>query len=257
MVQGLPAVDWKKPENNAKLIAAVLALFPGTPDCKKIAAVFGESASNSATPWCQDHGNSRLICCTGPNVPASAVSYRLSTLRKEGASFNLRPSTDSFSTPAKINKTTKRATPSTKQNKFKGKARKRGGILSDDTRWACSCNIESCTEPSSDNPDIAVNNDSDDEESAAETDDGEAPVTPAPSAKRQKTMNGAVSKRVSPRKGTKTDYKKLDDPFVTMNNATDEDGNNVFGEPSGIESEDTYAIDGSFKEAAVKMEEAV
>ena len=44
MVQGLPAVDWKKPENNAKLFAAVLALIPGTPDYKKIAAVFGESA---------------------------------------------------------------------------------------------------------------------------------------------------------------------------------------------------------------------
>ena len=102
-----------------------------------------------------------------------------------------------------------------------------------------------------------MNNDSDNEESAAETDDGEAPVTPAPSAKRQKTMNGAVSKRVSPRQGKTTDYKKLDDPFVTMNNATDEDGNNVFGEPSGTESEDTYATDGSFKEATVKMEEAV
>lgn len=46
MVQGLPAVDWKKPENNAKLFAAVLALFPGTPNYKKIAEVFGESASN-------------------------------------------------------------------------------------------------------------------------------------------------------------------------------------------------------------------
>ena len=42
MVQGLPAVDWKKQENNAKLFAAVLALVPGTPDYKKIAAVFGE-----------------------------------------------------------------------------------------------------------------------------------------------------------------------------------------------------------------------
>lgn len=47
MVQGLPAVDWKKPENNAKLFAAVLALFPGTPDSKKIAAVFGESTPSS------------------------------------------------------------------------------------------------------------------------------------------------------------------------------------------------------------------
>ena len=42
MVQGLPAVDWKKPENTAKLFAAVLAMFPGTPDYKNIAAVFGK-----------------------------------------------------------------------------------------------------------------------------------------------------------------------------------------------------------------------
>lgn len=41
MVQGLPAVDWKKPENNAKLFAAVLAMIPGTPDYKQIAKVFG------------------------------------------------------------------------------------------------------------------------------------------------------------------------------------------------------------------------
>ena len=42
MVKGLAAVDWKKPENNGKLFAAVLAQFPGTPDYKKIAAIFGE-----------------------------------------------------------------------------------------------------------------------------------------------------------------------------------------------------------------------
>lgn len=44
MVQGLPAIDWKKPENNAKLFAAVLASIPGTPNYKTIAAAFGESA---------------------------------------------------------------------------------------------------------------------------------------------------------------------------------------------------------------------
>lgn len=106
-----------------------------------------------------------------------------------------------------------------------------------------------------------MDKDSEEEESAAETDDEKTPTTPAHSAKRQKTMHGRVNKRVSPRKGKKTDYKKLDDPFVTMDNAKDEDGNNVFGEPVGTESEDTYATDGSFKvagnNAEVKMEEAV
>ena len=45
MPQGQPAVDWKNPENNAKLFAAVLALIPGTLDYKKIAKVFGKSAA--------------------------------------------------------------------------------------------------------------------------------------------------------------------------------------------------------------------
>ena len=45
-----------------------------------------------------------------------------------------------------------------------------------------------------------------------------------------------------------------------MDSAQDENGNNVFGEPSGTDSEDTYASDGSFKapgkDSAVKIEEA-
>ena len=90
----------------------------------------------------------------------------------------------------------------------------------------------------------------------AETDNDKTPAppaTPVPSAKRQKTIGGRVTKRVSPRNGKKTDYKALSDPFVTMDDA--------FGEPSGTESEDTYATDGSFNDAetdaVVKMEAAV
>lgn len=194
MVQGLPAVDWKKPENNAKLFAAVLALIPGTPDYKKIAAVFG------------------------PNVPANAISYRLNVVRKEGVALGLSPGSGSFSTPTKINRAAKRAVPAATNNMLKGMGRKRGGMLSDGP---------------SDDPDVAMN--SEEEETAAETDDEKIPATPIPSVKRQKTVNGRVSKRISPRKGKKTDYKKLDDPFATMDNAKDENGNNVFGEPSGTE----------------------
>lgn len=222
MAQGQPAVDWKKPENNAKLFAAVLALIPGTPDYKKIAAVFG------------------------PSVPGSAISYRLNSVRKEGVALGLSPGSGSYS-PVKTNANAKRAAPAVKksQPKGKGNGRKRGGILNDHA---------------SDDPDTSVGNDSDEEEIAGETDDENLPTTPSPSAKRQKTMGGRVSKRISPRKVNQADYKQLDDPFATMDNAKDEDGNNVFGEPSGTESEDTYATDGSFKEAeqgtAVKVEEA-
>lgn len=72
-------------------------------------------------------------------------------------------------------------------------------------------------------------------------------------------MGGRVSKRVSPRKVSRTNYKQLKDPFANMDNAKDEDGSNVFGEPSGTESEDSYATDDSFKEArkdaAIKVED--
>ena len=101
---------------------------------------------------------------------------------------------------------------------------------------------------------------SEEEEIAVETDSENTPSKPAYSAKRQKTISGRVTKRSSPRKGKNTNYKTLDDPFVTMDSAQDENGNNVFGEPSGTDSEDTYASDGSFKapgkDSAVKIEEA-
>ena len=102
--------------------------------------------------------------------------------------------------------------------------------------------------------------DSDEEDSAVETDHETPPTTPTPSTKHDKIIGGRIIKRASPRKGKKTNYKTLVDPFFAMDAAKDADGNNVFGEPSATESEDTYATDGSFKEigpiAAVKTEDA-
>ena len=122
----------------------------------------------------------------------------------------------------------------------------------------------SYTDSYSDDTKPAVDDGSEGMVSSAETEDENASTTPAP--KRQKTLSGRVTKRVSPRKGQKTDYKKLDDPFVTMANAEDDEGENIFGAPSVTNSEDTYATDGSFEDkeaegdvgekAVVKMEEA-
>lgn len=101
---------------------------------------------------------------------------------------------------------------------------------------------------------------SDEEESAKETDNETAPTTPMHSTQHDKIISGRIIKRASPRKGKKTNYKTLVDPFFAMDAAKDENGNNVFGEPSATESEDTYATDGSFKEAgsvaAIKTEDA-
>ena len=44
MVQGLPAVKWT-PENNHKLLQALVIIHAGTLDYKKIASVFGTSLS--------------------------------------------------------------------------------------------------------------------------------------------------------------------------------------------------------------------
>ena len=104
-------------------------------------------------------------------------------------------------------------------------------------------NTKSCTDSSSDDPDVAM--DSAEEESAVETDHKTSPTTPNHSAKHDKTMDGRVTKRASPRKGKKTNYKTLVDRFFAMDAAKDANGDNVFGEPSATESEDTYATDGS------------
>ena len=70
--------------------------------------------------------------------------------------------------------------------------------------------------------------DSDEEESAVETDHETPPTTPMHSAKHDKTISGRITKRASPRKGKKTNYKTLDDPFFAMDAAKDANGNNVF-----------------------------
>ncbi|KAK3170002.1 hypothetical protein OEA41_009387 [Lepraria neglecta] len=233
MVQGLPAVKWT-PENNAKLLQALVIMHAGVLDYKKLAAIFG------------------------PNVPVAAIQYRLGVLRKEGAALGL---SESKSSPAKAYtpKIGKRAgiVPS---EKGKGKGKKRGGMLRDDARY----DEEHTTFGS--NTDI----------SAAmmrpwiplkpmlrawtlRNDAAAAHTSPTPSAKREKTIGGRVTKaRISPRKTAKKDYKALEDPFVGVN-AIDVDGEKVFGTDKS-DSEDPYASDEEFGVAkkidAVKTEVA-
>ena len=81
------------------------------------------------------------------------------------------------------------------------------------------------------------------------------------SNKLQKTISGRVTKsRISPRKGTKKDYKKLGDPFVEMKGTTNADGEQVF-DTEKSDSEDSFASDGDYmkgaKAATVKMEEEI
>lgn len=65
-------------------------------------------------------------------MPASAISYRLGVVRKEGAALGLTPRTGPFSAPAMTSSPAKRVTSAIKKNKSKENFRKRGGILSDE-----------------------------------------------------------------------------------------------------------------------------
>lgn len=69
MVQGLPAVDWKKPENNAKLFAAVLATIPGTPNHKQIAKVFGEFILVLCLEFCYATTAELRLLDSNPAIP--------------------------------------------------------------------------------------------------------------------------------------------------------------------------------------------
>lgn len=78
---------------------------------------------------------------TGPNVPGSAISYRLNVIRKEGAALGLKLGS---SPSGKTNGTAVRAA---RNDKPKGNGRKRQETLSDDPRCvASSRNISSCTD---------------------------------------------------------------------------------------------------------------
>ncbi len=102
-------------------------------------------------------------------------------------------------------------------------------------------------------------NDSEQEATPPQTDDNAAPATSA--NKRQKTIGGRVTKtRASPRKTLKKDYKKIEDPFAELNDATDGDGEKVFGTDKS-DSEDSQASDEEFgkdhADAVVKTEEVL
>lgn len=100
---------------------------------------------------------------------------------------------------------------------------------------------KTCAKLSSDDADVVK----DEEESGAETNAHEkTPATPKRSAKRQKTTKGGVSKRVSPRKPNKTDYKKLADPSNSEDNAEEEDAEEEDAKDEDAEDEDGSNVSG-------------
>ena len=86
--------------------------------------------SNSATPRLFEKAD----YFAGPKVPASAISYRLNVVRKEGAALGLTSGPGSFSPAAKTNGiTAKRAVSAVKKKDSKGKGRNCGKNISVET----------------------------------------------------------------------------------------------------------------------------
>lgn len=81
------------------------------------------------------------------------------------------------------------------------------------------------------------------------------PKTPHPMV--DKIISGRVTKRVSPRKTSIKDYKKIEDPFMELEAVKGDDGENVFGKPDLSEEDDSDPSDEEYghKMTTVKTEE--
>lgn len=71
-------------------------------------------------------------------------------------------------------------------------------------------------------------------------------TTPSPAGNDEVTDVSYQKIRSSPRENVKPDYRQMEDPFVSMDGATDEAGENVFGNVGGLEDEDSLSSDEEF-----------
>lgn len=91
------------------------------------------------------------------------------------------------------------------------------------------------------------------------SDGGQAATPPkTPNANADKVISGRVAKRISPRKVSIKNYKKLENPFAEMELAN-EDGESIFGKPERSEEEDSNPSDEDYghQNMAVKVEDEV
>lgn len=115
--------------------------------------------------------------------------------------------------------------------------------------------VVTLSDPNSDHE--SINSDRNDEQAPTPPATDDNTSTPAPSAKRQKTLGGNITKRVSPRGLAKKNYNAIENPFIG-GDGTDGEGNRLF-EKDESESEGSYASDEDYgtKSKAVKNKEAV
>ncbi|MCJ1432100.1 hypothetical protein MMC27_001456 [Xylographa pallens] len=78
-----------------------------------------------------------------------------------------------------------------------------------------------------------------------------ANTTPTPAKKSPKVTTN--TKRSSPRTSRPVDYNVLNDPFMAIKEATDEDGQNVFGDDEGNSSDDSADSDKLFSGAKEEL----
>lgn len=240
MPKGQKIVDWTKPENDQKLLLAIIKANDITgAKYADVAAAFGE-------PICQENKTWSLTVCIGGGVPASCIGLRISKLRalaKEGKTTpggGPKAKTTGGGLMSGLKPAKGKPTPETETSGDRYGANKANFHAFTTTQWIVLTRIGS-----------------DDKSS-----DGEQNVTPpkTPKSNGNKIISGRVTKRISPRKNPTKDYKKLVDPFMEMDEAKDEEGGNIFGKPDKSEDEDSDPSDTEFgpkKEFTTEQDEAI
>ncbi|CAF9927667.1 MAG: hypothetical protein HETSPECPRED_006642 [Heterodermia speciosa] len=200
MPKGQKIVDWTKPENDQKLLLAIVKVSEVSKKYQEIAAAFGDG------------------------VPAGCISLRIGKLRsmaKDGGTAT----------------------------KGKQNGKKNGGLTSGLKRVSKGKRGKDLEET-----------DTEDIKNEPEYSDGGQAATPpkTPNANADKVISGRVAKRISPRKVSIKNYKKLENPFAEMELAN-EDGESIFGKPERSEEEDSNPSDEDYghQNMAVKVEDEV
>ena len=95
--------------------------------------------------------------------------------------------------------------------------------------------------------------------SEPESSDGGQAATPpkTPNANVDKVISGRVAKRISPRKVSIKNYKKLEDPFAEMELVNEDGGEGIFGEPERSEEEDSNPSDEDYGRRSMTVKDEV
>ena len=160
-------------------------------------------------------------------MPATCIITKMGAMRKRAAAMGIIPS------PIPASNTSRSTSSGNGKKSEKNTSKKRNEANADDDEEID--HTQRATPP--------------------ETSDEKTPTTGA-----TKIISGRVNKpRATPRKNAKKDYRKIEDPFAELEEAKDENGENIFGERENAASEDVVMTgeeyESTAEDADVKVEE--